>query len=308
MSSSLTIVTAADARYFGFLQDWVLSLKDKPEARDVDLSVLDLGLTADQRAWLARYACNIAVPGWDIDFPNQHQVPPHWRANVSRPFLPRHFPGYLMYMWIDADAWVQSWDCVDLYVSAAADKRLAIACEIDRAYKRHYKAPKLFGMTHIWKCYYQAFGLATARRLGRNPAVNVGVFALHRDAPHWDVWASVLEKVLRRRQFFFAEQTALNYVVYGQKMPINLLPATCNWMPGDAVPAFDPGMRRFVHPYPPHEPIGVMHLAGADQKDKTFEVPVLGRGTVRALLTYEGLRQLRSGAAGAVEAAAVGIA
>ena len=94
-----------------------------------------------------------------------------------------------------------------IFMSAAAGRdKLAITPEIDRAYKRHYKRPKPFGWTLAWKNYREAFGWRAADRLGRNPMVNCGVFALHRDAPHWDAWARVLAQVLQRTRFFFVEQ------------------------------------------------------------------------------------------------------
>ena len=82
--------------------------------------------------------------------------------------------------------------------------------------------------------------------------LNCGVFALHRDAPHWDAWARILSRVLQRTQFFFVEQMALNYVIFAEHLPVNFLPAYCNWMPGDAAPAFDAERGLFVEPYAPH--------------------------------------------------------
>ena len=111
--------------------------------------------------------------------------------------------------------------------------------EIDRAYKRHYKRPKLFGLTLAWKNYREAFGWRVADRLGRNPMVNCGVFALRGDAPHWEAWARIMARVAQRTRFFFVEQTALNYVIFAERLPVDFLPAYCNWMPGDAAPAFD---------------------------------------------------------------------
>jgi hypothetical protein len=50
------------------------------------------------------------------------------------------------------------------------------------------------------------------------------------------------------------------------------IPAYCNWMPGDAAPAFDAGRGLFVEPYSPHQVIGVMHLAGREQKNHIFRL------------------------------------
>ena len=87
-------------------------------------------------------------------------------------------------------------------------------------------------------------------------------------------------------KFFFAEQMALNYVIFAEHLPVNFLPAYCNWMPGDAPPAFDPGRGLFVEPYALHEAIGVMHLAGREQKTHLFRLDRLDGGTVETSLRY----------------------
>ena len=259
---------------------------------DVAIGILDLGLDAGQREWLSPRVTHLVRPGWDVDFPRRERMPESFKAQVARPFLPRHFPGYETYLWIDADAWLQQWRAVDIYVAAAGRDRLAITPEIDRAYKRHYKRPKLLGMTLAWKNYRHAFGWRIADRLGRNPMVNCGAFALHREAPHWQAWSRVMTAVLQRTQFFFVEQTALNYVIFAERLPVNFLPAYCNWAPGDAAPAFDPERRLFVEPYAPYEPIGIMHLAGRDQKERVFRLQQLGGGAVETSLRYSDSRAL----------------
>jgi len=288
--SELIVVTAADRGYFPLLRDTVLSVRALD--REVPIGVLDLGLDPDHLAWLDGQAARVVRPGWDVEFPGRERAPETFKAQVARPFLPRHFPGYDMYFWIDADAWLQEWHTVELYRAAAGRDRLAITLEIDRAYKRHYKRPKLFGFTLAWKCYREAFGWRIADRLGRNPIANCGVFALHREAPHWAAWARVMAGVLQRTRFFFAEQIALNYVIFAERLPANFLPAYCNWAVGDAPPAFDPARGLFVEPYAPHETIGVVHLAGRDQKAGVFRLDRLDGGTVETSLRYGESRAL----------------
>lgn len=292
----LLIASGADRGYFCLLRDLVLSIR--AQRPDIAIGILDLGLDPQHRDWLAAAAAEIVTPGWDLEFPRRDRMPATFKAQVARPFLPRHFPGYETYLWIDADAWVQDRRVIDLYVSAAGQGKLAITPEIDRAYKRHYKRPKPFGWTLAWKNYREAFGWRAADRLGRNPMVNCGVFALHRAAPHWEAWARLLARVLQRTQFFFAEQAALNYAIFAERMPVNFLPAYCNWMPGDAPPAFDAARGLFVEPYAPHEVIGVMHLAGREQKTHVFRLNRLDGGNVETSLRYGETRAL-CGAPGA---------
>jgi hypothetical protein len=289
-ASDLVVVSGADSGYFALLQDAVRSVRAlRPE---VAIGIFDLGLTPDERAWLEGRATHVVRPEWDFDFPGRAHASQALKVELARPFLPRYFPGYSMYLWLDADAWLQDWRVVELYCAAAGRDKLAITPEIDRAYKRHYKRPKLFGMNLIWKNYREAFGWRVADRLGRNPTVNCGVLALHVEAPHWEAWRRVLARVLQRTSFTPAGQTALNYVVFAEHLPVNFLPAYCNWMPGDAAPAFDALRGLFVEPYAPHEVIGVMHLAGAEQKSHVFRLDRLGGGTVETALRYGATREL----------------
>jgi len=289
-SARLLIASGADQDYFPLLCDTVLSIR--AQCRDAAIGILDFGLASKQREWLAGRVTHLVRPGWDVDFPDRERTPETRKAQLSRPFLRRHFPGYETYLWMDADAWIQDWSVVELYLAAAGRDKLAITPEIDRAYKRHYKRPKVFGWTLSWKCYREAFGWRAADRLGRNPIANCGVFALHHDAPHWDAWARVIEQVVQRTRFFYIEQTALNYVIFAEHLPVNFLPAYCNWMPGDAAPAFDAASGRFVEPYAPHEVIGVMHLAGAASKSHTFRLPRLDGGEIETSLRYSETRAL----------------
>ena len=63
-------------------------------------------------------------------------------------------------------------------------------------------------------------------------------------------------------------------------------------MPGDAPPVFDASRGLFVEPYAPHEVIGVMHLAGRDQKEKVFRLDCLDGGTIETSLRYSESREL----------------
>jgi hypothetical protein len=289
-TADLIIVSAADAGYFPLLQDLVMSVR--AQRSGVPLGILDLGLLPEQREWLSDRSVELVRPEWDVEFPGRDRAPESFKAQVARPFLPRHFPGHETYLWIDADAWLQDWCSVELYCTAAGRDRLAIVPEIDRAYKRHYKRPKLFGRTLAWKNYREAFGWRAADRLGRNPMINCGVFALHREAPHWEAWARLITQVLQRTRFFYAEQTALNYAIFAEHLPVDFLPAYCNWLAGDAAPAFDARRGLFVEPYAPHEVIGVLHLAGPEQKTQRFTLRCLDGGTVETMLRYSATREL----------------
>jgi hypothetical protein len=265
------IVSGADEAYFNLLVGQVRSIRDKAEGATIDLGVLDVGLEQGQRAWLEGQGAKVVAPGWDLEFPAQDQAPRYRQAQYARPFLPRQFPGYDRYLWLDADSWVQEWSAVELFFRAAATGSLAIVPELDRAYRNFFDAWEEFHEI-IKAGYAAAFDEATADRLVRHPLLNNGAFALRSDAPHWQAWAETLAKALQRSRNPLIDMTTLNHVVYVQGFPAHFLPASCNWICHHAAPLRDATTGRLVEPYLPHCPLGIVHLTlwMKDRRDLTY--------------------------------------
>lgn len=298
-----TIVSASDAAYFVLLKGLVRSIRDKPEGADIALSILDVGLDSDQRHWLADQGAAIADPGWDFDIPASMNAPAHFRSLLARPFLPRYFPGHDIYLHIDSDAWVQDWAAIEIYLAAAADGMLAITPQIDRSYNTIYKRPRRYRRTQNYKSFKWSYGWLSADRLARNPILNCGVFALPADSPHWDLWAAAIGRALKRRtlrarkgwpdlNFKLIEQTAMNYVVFGDKPPTTFLPAWCNWFCAHAAPKFDRQRGLLVEPHAPYQPIGIVHLAGEDFQNRAFDIEGLHGDGAKTRLRYEDVAAL----------------
>lgn len=73
-----------------------------------DIACFDVGLAPDRRADVARRVAHLIDPGWDLPVDRKLRAQrPALRSITVRPFLPRYLPGYDIYVWIDADAWVQ---------------------------------------------------------------------------------------------------------------------------------------------------------------------------------------------------------
>lgn len=298
------LCTAANGAYFPLLEGLVRSLTNGAFTRTLPLGVLDLGgMTAQQHAFLKDHGAIIVQPEWNCDFPGRDSAPPHYQAMTARPHLPEYFPGYDLYQWIDADAWVQDESCLFPFLRAASKGKLAIAPELDRGYWTIYKRPKLWTQNH--KAFAWGFGLKAGYRLGRNPILNSGVFALAADAPHWALWARAHERMLNRKyrrgpahkdlfNFFIAEQTALNYVVFADRQPYTLLPATGNWFCGKGTPMWNAETRQLVEPHEPHTALGIIHLAGKGMKERVWTLESLQGGTVTCRLTYEEVAALRA--------------
>lgn len=297
---SISVVSGADAAYFDLLEGLVLSLKAGPFGRTLPISILDLGLDAAQRRWLEAQGARLAEPGWDVEFPGRDRLPRHFQAMTARPHLPKHFPGFEIYLWLDADTWVQDDAGLELFIRAARRGRLAIVPEIDRGYWTIHKRPKPWGQNQ--KAFAWAFGLKAGYRLGRNAILNTGAFALRADAPHWSRWAAAHARALNRRrlrpldigtlELVNSEQTALNYVVFAEGAPASFLPAYCNWFCGKGTPAYDRARGLLVEPHEPHHPLTVVHLAGKGMKERVWRLETLDGGALDTRLTWSATRDL----------------
>lgn len=274
MTEKTIAITGGDAAYFDLLRECVGSLRATPEGQAMALGILDCGLTQEQRTWLAEQGAAFVTPDWDFDFPARAKLKDGYKALTARPFLPRYFPGFDLYLWIDADCWVQQGDALALFQRAARTGALAVAPEIHRS-MRHYR--------HAWKefstvngaAYEAAFGKETAERLIRYPLINAGVFALRSDAPHWQGWADLLRDALQRSADM-TDQITLNVLVYDHGFACEPLPSRCNWPVHHATPAWDAERGLFVEPAMPYEPLGIVHLTIHTKRLETLDVRELG--------------------------------
>jgi len=259
----IIIITAADANYFELVRGTILSVREKPEGENVAIGFFDLGCTPKQLQWLKTQVNIIQKPDWDFDFPGKNEAPHYLKGLLARPFLRRYFPNFDIYLWIDADAWVQDWQAVKLLVKGAAKRGLAVVPELDRGYYLAYgKLPWYWQF--VYRDYQAAFGEEVAQQLHSYPTINAGIFALEKDAPHWEIWAEYLEQALQRHVSLMTDQIALNRLVYGTEMfdKTEMLPARCNWSCNFGLPVWDKHQACFVEPYLPQEAIGILHITG----------------------------------------------
>ena len=161
MSERAIAITGGDAAYFDLMRDCVGSLRATSEGRALALGILDCGLTDAQRDWCRGQGATLVVPRWDFDFPGRDALKDGYKALTARPFLPRYFPGFDLYLWIDGDCWVQQGDALELFLAAARTGKLAVAPEIHRS-MRHYK--------HAWHEFSSINGAAYASAFGKDVA------------------------------------------------------------------------------------------------------------------------------------------
>ena len=268
------IVSLADANYFPLLEELVDSIKKFKESEKVAICILDAGLTQEQKKKLLEKVDEIKPAEWDIEVPGYKVKGKEWlKSQVSRAFLPKYFPNYEKYLWIDCDAWVNDWNCVELYFKACDDGKLGITQTIGPGYKITSKVNWLFGKLAIIKsqnfkhAVKSKIGYAKARKLAFAPHINIGVFSLEKNSNGWSSWQNNLSTTLRERNIFGSEGLSINISVYIDDLETEFLPLNCNWITSNLLPKYDKQKKTFVEPYLPNNKIGIMHLAAGIWKD-----------------------------------------
>ena len=282
------IVSLADANYFPLLEELVDSIKKFKESENVAICILDAGLTEDQKKKLLVKVDEIKSAEWDIEVPGYKVKNKEWlKSQVSRAFLPKYFPNYEKYLWIDCDAWVNDWNCIELYFKACNDGKLGITQTIGPGYKITSKVNWLFGKLAIVKsqnfkhAIKSKIGYDKARKLAFAPHINIGVFSLEKNSKGWDIWQKNLSKTLKAGNIFGSEGLAINMSVYIDNLNTEFLPLNCNWITSNLLPKYDELQKTFVEPYLPNHKIGIIHLAagiwrdGKDMRvDKSIEIEI----------------------------------
>ena len=268
------IVSLADANYFPLLEELVNSIKRFKESDNVAICILDAGLTQKQKETLLSKVDEIKPAKWDIEVPDYKVKGKEWlKSQVSRAFLPKYFPHYEKYLWIDCDAWVNDWDCVKLYFKACDNGKLGITQTIGPGYKITSKVNWLFGKLAIIKsqnfkhAVKSNIGYDKARKLAFAPHINIGVFSLEKNSNGWNVWQNNLSKTLKSGNIFGSEGLAINMSVYIDDLETEFLPLKCNWITSNLLPKYDEQKKIFVEPYLPNYKIGIIHLAAGIWKD-----------------------------------------
>jgi hypothetical protein len=268
------IVSLADSNYFELLNELIDSIKKFEKSKNVSICILDAGLTEDQKNKLSEKIDEIKIAEWDIEVSEYKASGKEWlKSQVSRAFLPKYFPGYKKYLWIDCDAWVNDWQSVELYFKACENGKLGITQTMGPGYKIVSKVKWIFGKLALIKsqnfkhAINSKIGIDKARKLAFAPHINIGVFSLEHDSSCWKIWQDNLAITLKSGKIFGSEGLAINMSVYVDDIETEFLPLNCNWIASNLLPKFDEEKQTFVEPYLPNYNIGIMHLAAGLWKD-----------------------------------------
>lgn len=281
MASRVVFISSADTKFFSLLREMLDSLDRLPQAEmpAYDLAIFDLGLSPEDREWLAQRNATIVVPRphdglGSVDRPLE-------LAFLVRPYLREYFPDYDIYVWIDSDVWLQTPEALHALIDGAASKGMAIAHENERGYRFQRK---LF----LWtaKHFLLGYGVARGLWLLTRPHLNAGMFAIRHDAPHWAAWAARYRAAIERTgKLTPHDQFALNQAIYQDKLPTEILSPRANWICDRGVPMWNDEAQEFCEPYPPYRRISALHLAGPGKRT-VYRIRRTGGSAFNAMIRF----------------------
>jgi hypothetical protein len=290
------MITACSGLFF----DHYLDLLDSLESMDLkpayDLGLIDLGLAPDQRSQLEARNVRVIDATWPVDPPQSHDRI-EYIAFAGKPYAKNYFPGYDLYVWMDADLWAQTPRFWSDLVDGAMRDGFSVPVEKDSNYSRMPAIWRLW----MWRHFARTYGVARAFQLMKTPVLNNGLFAVRADAPHWALWQQHFETMVRKtRRMIAIDQLALISMLELEGQAFASLPATDNWVCSLATPWWDPARAVFVRPGEPGNTISVMHLT-TPSRERMFDVQTPDGRSERRYLYRPGGRVMEAMKRAAIE-------
>ncbi len=269
MTKGFVIVSGGDHGYFPLLEELCLSVRRlDPEA---PLALINGGFDEAQLNRCAELSVQVTETKWPTVF-SEAKCEGQLRllSNMWKPHLNRLFPDYETVIWIDGDAWLQTWDVIPLLLSASNKKKLAIVSQANRyeaqtismrwLFRKHVGQPRNILLKNAIKARLPS---SIVDSMALRATLNAGVYALHRDAPHWARMQYWQDECLKRGRPFTSDQLAMGIVCYHEGLPHETLPEWCNYHSDPW--RYDTERNLFVDYGPPYEPVSVVHMAGQDE-------------------------------------------
>ena len=278
MKKDKIIVSSADSKYFFLLKELFLSLDRSGILSDYQFSILDTGLTKEQKIFFLDNSVIIKEAIWNTSVPKFKILGrENLKTQVARAYLPNYFENYKLYIWLDADMWLNDIESFYFYEKGVLNDKLTIVPQSDRAYVKNANVEWLFGFPKKIKTInYKNISKSISKSLGRKYAfhstLNAGAFAINDNVNIWKCFQKNIKLAAKKGRIFGTDQVALALSIYEDGLPSEFLPSYCNWMCEFNMPKFDNKKNQFVEPYIPNNPIALVHLAGLDdiRQDKNI--------------------------------------
>jgi hypothetical protein len=184
----IAMVTASDSDMCPLALDLVQSVRECAPF-EFQMVCLDVGLDRKDQQAMERAGATVIPVGWDYPGP----FPGDWfKALTARPHIPRYVPGFDLYIWLDADCWVQDGFALQQLVAAALEHPLAAASAMHRGYRQFMSTsptePGIPIARYQAHLFSQILKRSIAAALLQRPYLNCGVFAMRGESPIWPAW------------------------------------------------------------------------------------------------------------------------
>jgi hypothetical protein len=289
VSQHAIVVTASDQAFAPFVEEALESLLQTRCSDIAGIGLLDLGLDAEQKSNFENRGVRVVKP--DARVTAQHAPPidtGQALACVARLDVRDYFPGFEVYVWFDADAWVQSPEFLGAFIAGARARGAAVARENGAGY-RFSDIERRWWYGHMLALYGRLLGTYLCIR----SSINIGVLALDAMAPHWLLWKKRVWEAIERMKSLDIEQHAFFATLHLDHLDVQFMPARFNWICTLSTPVWDADRGLFCVPGKRQDPISVLHLAGP-AKTREYNVPTRAGAMVKTPLTLAGARRLRS--------------
>ena len=264
------IISSSDSKYFLLLKELYLSLMKHNILNEYDFAVLNTGMNKNQIDYLRDNKIKVKDAIWNTKVPSYKILGrDHLKTQVARAFLPDYFENYKVYIWLDADLWINDLDSFLLYEKGALQNNLTITPQSDRAYFNNAKVEWFMNFpTKVKTINFKNISKSVSKKLAKKYAfystLNAGAFAISDNDEIWNCFQKNINLAAKKGRIFGTDQVALALSVHEDKIPTQFLPSYCNWMCEFHLPIFDEKINKFLEPYLPYHPIGLVHLAGLD--------------------------------------------
>lgn len=296
MYEDVTIVSGGDSKYFQLLKELALSIREKHEGKSINITYLDGGLTSENINYFKSLNIEVVDPGWCNPIAEQKAAGRNFlKINIAKMHLDKILPNRKIIIWIDADAWLQTFASIDLFSMVANKNKLAIVSQATRLESKNIQFKKIF--THrfvelrniLYKNARRA-GLKTdlIEKMQGRPTLNAGAYSLHVKAPHWERLRHWQNEILKKGRLFTSDQLSIGLTIYHDQLTYEALPDICNYI----YPwRYDEDKNLFVDYFAPYTPVSIVHLAGQDQSrnDHLYEVKMLNQNDqiIKKTLRYK---------------------
>ena len=123
MYEDVTIISGGDSKYFQLLKELALSIREKLEGKSINIVYLDGGLTSENINYFKSLNIEVVDPGWCNPIAEQKAKGRNFlKINTAKMHLDKILPNKKVIIWIDADAWLQTFESIDLFSLVAKKK------------------------------------------------------------------------------------------------------------------------------------------------------------------------------------------